>query len=93
MARKATSKKTAAKKPATKRTGAKKAAAKKTAKKTTRKAARRERIHTGTDERLVRRGAAGRFKESDDVGRASAADQRTKARTKATRGQGDKGDR
>lgn len=73
---------------------AKKTTTKRTAtKKTVRKAAKRERIDTGTDKRLVRRGAAGRFKESDDVGKASAADQRKKAKTKATRGQGDKGDR
>src|SRR5688572_18946745 len=31
-------------------------------------AARRELIDTGTDKRFVRRGAAGKFKESDDVG-------------------------
>jgi hypothetical protein len=93
MARKATRKKTSGKRTAAKKTPAKKSAAKKSAKKTTRKAARRERIDTGTDQRLVRRGAAGRFKESDDVGKAEATDQRRKARTKAKRGQGDKGDR
>ena len=50
-------------------------------------------IDTGTDKRYVRRGAQGRFKESDDVGKSLAADRRTKATTKAKRGQGDKGDR
>jgi hypothetical protein len=71
---------------------AKKAAAKKTG--TKRKAAaKRERINTGTDKRFVRRGAAGKFKESDDVGKSLSTDRRKKAKTKAKRGQGDKGDR
>ncbi len=55
--------------------------------------ANRELIETGTDKRYVRRGARGRFKESDDVGRSLAADRRTTAKTVATPGQGDKGDR
>jgi hypothetical protein len=55
--------------------------------------AERELIETGTDKRYVRRGARGRFKESDDVGRSLAADRRTTARTVAKPGQGDKGDR
>jgi hypothetical protein len=55
--------------------------------------AKRKLIETGTDKRYVRRGVRGRFKESDDVGRSLAADPRTKARTAAKRGQGDKGDR
>ena len=68
-----------------------KAAAKKS---TTRKrAAKRELIDTGTDKRYVRRGAGGRFKESDDVGRSLSADRRTKAKKKVKSGQGDKGDR
>jgi hypothetical protein len=50
-------------------------------------------IDTGTDKRYVRRTKQGRFKESDDVGRSLAADRRTKAKTVAKRGQGDKGDR
>jgi hypothetical protein len=58
-----------------------------------RKAARRELINTGTDKRYVRRGAKGQFKESDDVGRSLSADRRVKARKKAKKGQGDKGDR
>jgi hypothetical protein len=37
---------------------------------TKRKAAKRELINTGSDKRYVRRGATGRFKESDDVGRS-----------------------
>ena len=63
-------------------------------KKTTRKkAAKRELIDTGTDKRFVRRGAGGKFKESDDVGKSLSADRRRKAKTKVKAGQGDKGDR
>ena len=58
-----------------------------------RRAAKRELISPGTDKRFVRRGAGGRFKESDGVGKSLAADRRQKAKTKAKRGQGDKGDR
>ena len=56
--------------------------------------AKRELIepHKG-DKRYVRRDASGQFKESDDVGRSLAADRRTKAKTKAEPGQGDRGDR
>ena len=68
-----------------------KATAKKTAGK--KKPARRELIDTGSDKRYVRRGAAGRFKESDDVGKSLTADRRVKAKTKVKSGQGDKGDR
>jgi hypothetical protein len=56
-------------------------------------AAKRELINTGTDKRYVRRDTGGKFKESDDVGKSLAADRRTKAKTKAKKGQGDKGDR
>ena len=73
-----------------------KKAAKKAAKKTATKrkaAAKRELIDTGSDKRFVRRGATGRFKESDDFGKSLASDPRKKAKTKAKRGQGDKGDR
>ena len=63
-------------------------------KKTTRKkAAKRELIDSGTDKRFVRRGAGGKFKESDDVGKSLSADRRKKAKTKVKSGQGDKGDR
>lgn len=58
-----------------------------------RKAAKRELISTGTDKRYVRRGAKGRFNESDDVGRAGSGDRKRKAKAKAKRGQGDRGDR
>jgi hypothetical protein len=65
-----------------------------TKKKTARKkAAKRELIDTGTDKRFVRRGAGGKFKESDDVGKSLARDRRTQAKTKVKSGQGDKGDR
>ena len=57
------------------------------------KAAKRELIDTGTDKRFVRRGAGGKFKESDDVGKSLTADRRKKAKTKVKSGQGDKGDR
>ena len=70
---------------------AKKTAARKTG--TKRKAAKRELINTGTDKRYVRRGSAGQFKESDDVGKSLARDRRKKSKAKAKRGQGDKGDR
>ena len=50
----------------TKRFGVQTSESRKAAAKTTRKAARRESIDTGTDKRYVRRGTAGRFKESDE---------------------------
>jgi len=70
--------------------------AKKAAARTTggrKKATKRELIDTGTDKRYVRRGTAGKFKESDDVGKSLTADRRVKAKTKVKSGQGDKGDR
>jgi hypothetical protein len=69
----------------------KSAASKATTKK--RASSKRELINTGTDKRFVRRDGAGRFKESDDVGRSLAADRRQHAKTKAKPGQGDRGDR
>ena len=53
---------------------------------------KRELIDTGTDKRYVRRDEKGQFKESDDVGKSLAADRRTKAKTTAKSGQGDRGD-
>ena len=53
----------------------------------------RERIDTGSDKRYVRRDEQGRFKESDDVGRSSAQDQRRDAKSDTRSGQGDRGDR
>jgi hypothetical protein len=53
----------------------------------------RELIDTGRNKMYARRDAQGRFTEMDDVGRSLAADRRQKAKTKAPRGQGDRGDR
>jgi hypothetical protein len=58
-----------------------------------RRAAKRELIDTGTDKGCVRRNPEGQFKESDDVGQSLSADRRQRAKRKAKRGQGDKGDR
>ncbi len=53
----------------------------------------RERIDTGRDVRYVRRDERGRFtSDQEDVGRASAADQRKDAAGTAARGHGDRGD-
>ena len=57
------------------------------------KASGRELINTGRDKRFVRRGAGGKFSESDDVGRSLSQDRRRKSKTAAKSGQGDKGDR
>ncbi len=57
------------------------------------KAAKRELIDTSTNKRFVRRGAGGKFKESNDVGTSLTVDRRKKAETKVKSGQGDKGDR
>jgi len=105
MAKKSAAKKTTAKKTVARKTAGKKTAARKTARKTAakksggkkkaggRKAAARELIDTGSDKRYVRRGSAGKFKESDDVGKSLAVDRRTKAKTRVKSGQGDRGDR
>ena len=53
----------------------------------------RELIDTGTDKRFVRRDSKGQFSESDDVGRSLAQDQKRGAKTKAKKGEGDRGDR
>jgi hypothetical protein len=53
---------------------------------------KRERINTGTDARLVKRTATGRFKESDDAGRAQKADRPKKAKRTVKAGYGDQGD-
>jgi hypothetical protein len=58
-----------------------------------RTAAKRELINTGSDKRYVRRSAQGQFKESDDVGRSLAQDPKRPAKTRARKGQGDRGDR
>ena len=53
----------------------------------------RELIDTGTDKRFVRRDSEGQFKESDDVGKSLAQDQKRDSETKPKKGEGDKGDR
>ena len=53
----------------------------------------RELVDTGTDKRFVRRDEQGQLKESDDVGRSSAPDQRRDSKTKPKKGDGDRGDR
>jgi hypothetical protein len=60
---------------------------------TKRKAAKRTLVKPKGDKRYVRRGAGGRFKESDDVGGSLTQDRKRKATRKAKRGQGDRGDR
>jgi hypothetical protein len=55
--------------------------------------AKRELIAPRGDKRYIRRDAAGRIKESDDVSRSLSQDRRTKAKTAAKPGQGDRGDR
>ena len=55
--------------------------------------AKRELVKTRSDKRFVRRGAAGQFKESDDVGKSLTRDRRKKAKRKVKSGQGDRGDR
>ena len=64
---------------------AKKAATKKSGTKRKR-AAKRELIDTGTDKRFVRRGAGGKFKESDDLGKSLTVGRRKKAKTKVKSG-------
>ena len=54
---------------------------------------KRELINTSRDKRYVRRDGGGKFKESDDVGRASATDRRRSAKSKSKSGYGDRGDR
>ena len=58
-----------------------------------RAAAKRELVNTGNDKRYVRRNPKGQFKESDDVGRSLKSDRKTAAKSRAKRGQGDRGDR
>jgi hypothetical protein len=60
---------------------------------TRRSSSKRELVNTGRDKRFVRRGAAGQFKESDDVGRSLGTDRRRSAKTTTKAGQGDRGDR
>jgi hypothetical protein len=66
--------------------------AKQTSSKKKKTAAKRTLVAPKGDKRYVRRSAKGRFKESDDVGKSLSTDRRKRAKTKAKRGQGDKGD-
>jgi hypothetical protein len=54
---------------------------------------RRELIDTGRNKMYGRRDEQGRFSEMDDVSRSLSTDSRRNAKTKASRGQGDRGDR
>lgn len=58
-----------------------------------RSSSRRELIDTGRNKMYARRDEQGRFKEMDDTGRSLSTDRRRTAKTKAKRGQGDRGDR
>jgi hypothetical protein len=65
----------------------------KTTKKTTKRGTgKRELIKPKGDARYIRRDAKGRITESDDVGRSLKQDRATKSKTKAPKGQGDRGD-
>jgi hypothetical protein len=74
------------------RKSASKSAGKSTKKKSTRKSAKRTLIAPKGDKRYVRRSKRGRFKESDDASDSLSTDRRKRAKRKAPRGQGDKGD-
>ncbi|HLL55144.1 MAG TPA: hypothetical protein VK447_16430 [Myxococcaceae bacterium] len=66
-----------------------------TGKKSTRRktAAKRTLIEPNKgDKRYVRRNKSGQFKEQDNVGRSISMDMRRKAKKKAPKGQGDRGD-
>jgi hypothetical protein len=97
MATKKRSTKKGAKKQSTRggrsaKKSAQKSTKKSAKKKSTRKAAKRTLIAPRGDKRYVRRSKQGRFKESDDVSSSLSSDRRKKAKRKAPRGQGDKGD-
>jgi hypothetical protein len=73
---------------------AKKKAAKKAGRKTAKRAsAKRQLVAPRGNKRYVRRDAEGQFKEVDDVSRSLSRDRRRKAKKKAKRGQGDRGDK
>ena len=57
-----------------------------------RPSSKRTTIEPRGDKRFIRRDEGGRIKESDDAGRSLGADRRTKAKTTAKSGQGDRGD-
>lgn len=57
------------------------------------RSSKRELIDSGRARMYGRRDEQGRFTEMDAVGRSLSSDKRQKAKTKAPRGQGDRGDR
>ena len=57
------------------------------------KAARRELVNTGIDERFVRPGAHGRFKESDALGEGARCRPAQEGEDELKNGQKDRGDR
>jgi hypothetical protein len=75
-----------------KKTSAKKTASRKAGRKARKSNSKRELIAPRGDKRYIRRDAKGRIKESDDVSRSLSADRRRKAKTKAGKGRGDRGD-
>ena len=92
--RKATTKKSSSKKSTAKKSTKKRATTKKATKKASSKTSKRTLIEpTPGDKRYVRRNKKGEFNKVVDVGRSLAADRRSKSKTKAKPGQGDKGDR
>ena len=98
--KKATTKKSSSKKSTTKKSTTKKSTAKKsttkksTTKKRSSKTSKRTLIEpTPGDKRYVRRNKKGEFNKVVNVGRSLSADRRSKSKTKAKPGQGDKGDR
>jgi hypothetical protein len=57
------------------------------------RSSKREVIKGAQGKSYARRSAGGQFKEMEGAGRSSAADQKRRAKTASTRGQGDRGDR
>jgi len=91
--RKSSSSKSSGRKTSSSKTTGRKSSGSKTKKGTARKTSKRTLIepHKG-DRRYVRRNKKGEFKTEVNVGRSLAADRRTKSKTKAGKGQGDRGD-
>ena len=88
--KKATTKKSSSKKSTTKKSTAKKSTTKKRSSKTSKRTLIEP---TPGDKRYVRRNKKGEFNKVVNVGRSLSADRRSKSKTKAKPGQGDKGDR
>ena len=61
--------------------------------KTKRSSGKRELLRSRNATFFAKRTAKGRFKEMDERGRSLATDRRRKAKSKAKRGYGDRGDR